>query len=84
MYNDEKDSLRSSDYEWFRMNHKILYEKYGECFLVIKNKTIIGVYKNIHEGIRETEKNEEKGTFIIQPCVENIEDTYFDIVTPFF
>lgn len=58
--------LRHSDFQWFVKNHKPLYEIYGEAYLAIKNKLVIGVYKSFAEGIHETEKREPLGTFIIQ------------------
>ena len=61
-------NMQDKDFEWFIENYNMLYKKYGCCFLVIKNKSIIGVYKNFDEAADTTLITEEIGTFIIQEC----------------
>lgn len=56
------------DYKWFLEKYNDLYEKYGEAYLAIKNKKVLGVYNTYADGVRLTSKNEELGTFIIQKC----------------
>jgi len=58
-------------YKWFTENIEDLYKKYGQKFLVIKDKTIIGDYETFQEAFRETMKIEKIGTFIIQECFPN-------------
>ncbi len=60
--------MQKSDYEWFLENYSLLYKKYGECYLVIKNKAVIGKYNSYAVAIEETKKREEMGTFIVQKC----------------
>lgn len=57
-----------SDFRWFVDNHEHLYEQYGACYLAIKDKTVLGSYHSCEEGVRETEKSEKLGTFIVQEC----------------
>lgn len=54
------------DYKWFLEQYSVLYEKYGEAYLAIKNKKVLGVCNTYADGVRATSRNEELGTFIIQ------------------
>ena len=45
-----------------------MYKKYGTGYLAIKNKKVLGVYKTYAEGVKNTLKTEEMGSFIIQLC----------------
>ena len=56
------------DFDWFVENYDTLHEQYGNGFLAIKNKTVLGVYPSYAEGVKETQKTEELGTFIVQEC----------------
>lgn len=58
----------SEDFAWFQEHYSEFQKEYGNSFLVIKNKRILGVYKSYAEGLRETRKTEELGTFIVQEC----------------
>jgi len=60
--------MQEKDYEWFLNNFQKLYELYGDSFLVIKNKMVIGLYLSFHEAYETTKLTEELGTFIIQEC----------------
>lgn len=77
------------DFDWFVENYEALHEQYGNGFLAIKNKTVLGVYKSYAEGVKETQKTEELGTFIVQECSGSaqaynscIASTYFMGSTP--
>ena len=59
---------QTTDYQWFLDNYTDLYTQYGESFLAIKNKTIIGVYSSYAEGVKITSESHELGSFIIQKC----------------
>ncbi|MBR3307252.1 MAG: hypothetical protein IKI75_08375 [Lachnospiraceae bacterium] len=61
-------SIQTSDFEWFLNNYIDLFAEYGDCFLAIKNKAVLGSYASYADALRATEKNEELGTFIIQHC----------------
>ena len=56
------------DFLWFEKNYPLFQREYGDAFLAIKNKRVIGVYQTYGEGVRETQKTEELGTFIVQEC----------------
>lgn len=58
----------TEDFEWFENHYREFQSKYGNAFLAIKNKQVIGVYKSYGDGVRETQKTEKLGTFIIQEC----------------
>lgn len=56
------------DYEWFEEHYKDFQNKYGDAFIAIKNKQVLGVYETYGQGVRETQKTEELGTFLVQEC----------------
>lgn len=56
------------DFEWFEEHYEEFQKEYGDAFLAIKNKKVIGVYESYGQGVRETQKTEELGTFIVQEC----------------
>lgn len=58
----------NEDFAWFEQHYQEFQTTYGNAFLAIKNKQVIGVYDSYGEGIRETQKTEELGTFIVQEC----------------
>lgn len=60
--------IQDQDFQWFLDNYDSLFEQYGNKYLAIKDKKIIGVYKTYAEGVKETQKTEELGSFIIQHC----------------
>ena len=61
----------SEDFAWFKENYPEFQNKYGHSFIAIKNKRILGVYNTYGEGVRETMKTEELGSFIVQACSPN-------------
>lgn len=30
--------MQDRDYKWFLKNYQVLYDRYGECYIVIKKK----------------------------------------------
>ena len=56
------------DFEWFMQHYEQFQGEYGNAFLAIKDKRVIGVYDSYGQGVRETQKTEELGTFIVQEC----------------
>ena len=54
------------EYKWFTDNVEILYNKYGDVYVAIKNHKVIGKYKTYAEGVLKTQKKEKIGTFIVQ------------------
>lgn len=68
---DVERDLQEMDYKWFLENYDSLFETYGDSYLAIKNKTILGAYHSYVEAINETEKTEPLGSFIVQYCNGN-------------
>lgn len=58
------------DYLWFEDNYTELQSQYGDAFLAIKNKSVIGVYENYADGVKETLKTDQIGSFIVQRCTK--------------
>lgn len=65
---DGKNDARTEDFLWFVENYKSLYEKYGLCYLAVKDKTILGSYDNPRTAVDETCKTYPHGSFIVQLC----------------
>ena len=63
----------SEDFAWFQEHYADFQKQYGNAFLAIKNKQVLGAYSTYAEGVRETAKTEKLGTFIIQECNANTE-----------
>ena len=63
--------MQAQDYEWFKENYASIYKKYGDTYVAIKNKKILGNYPSYAEGVKQTQKSEEIGTFIVQHCNGN-------------
>ena len=57
-----------NDYQWFKENYQMLFEKYGTCFLVIKEKSVIGSFDSYHDAVESTRETEPLGSFIVQYC----------------
>ena len=56
------------DFEYYLKNQDELVKKYNGKFIVIKNKSVIGIYDSEKEALEKTIKKEEMGTFIVQKC----------------
>ena len=74
--------MQSSDFEWFILNMPALYAKYGDCFLAIKDKTILGHYPTYASAVANTKKHEELGTYIVQQCGPD-ETAYTNYISSF-
>lgn len=61
----------NENYEWFLSQYDELSKTYGDSFIAIKNKQILSVYSSYAEAVRETQKTEPLGTFIVQECKKN-------------
>lgn len=60
--------MQNDDYEWFKEHCTELFERFGNSYVAIKDKSVLGVYQTYAEGVRETLKTEQIGTFIVQLC----------------
>lgn len=74
--------MQNSDFEWFKSNLAALYKEYGNVYLAIKDKKVLGAYSSYSEGVKETSKTEELGTFIVQQCGPN-ESVYTNYIASF-
>jgi hypothetical protein len=62
--------MLKTETKYYIYNRKELLKKYSNKFVVIKGKKIIGSYDSHEEARRETLKQEELGTFLIEHCKE--------------
>lgn len=60
--------MQDADFEWFKENCYELFKRFGEKYVAIKNKTILGIYESYADGVISTMKSEPAGTFIVQKC----------------
>lgn len=72
--------MQSSDYEWFLEHFSELFNKFGNRYVAIKNKTVLGAYSTYAEGVNTTLKTEQIGTFIVQLC-GNDESAYTNYIS---
>jgi len=63
---DYTNEQRMADFEWYKENLAKLYRRYGDRYVAIKNKTIIGVYDKSSEASEKTNAYQKPGTYIIQ------------------
>lgn len=53
----------------FYLDHQSeLLKSYQDRFIVIKDQRVIGDYESELEALKETQKEHELGTFLIQEC----------------
>ena len=69
--NRKEGVCMNEDFVWFKEHYEEFQKTYGNAFLVIKNKKVIGVYESYGQAVRETEKTEPIGTFIVQECSQS-------------
>lgn len=62
---------RLNDFYWFLANYDDLFDKYGDSYLFIKDKKILGSYDTVNEGVEKIKKVHPLGTFIVQHCNGN-------------
>ena len=56
------------NYEWFVKNYNNIFKEYGECFVCVYNKQIVGKFKTYKDGVLKMSKKYELGSFLIQRC----------------
>jgi hypothetical protein len=61
--------MLENEFEYYLENQNELVEKYNGKFIVIKGKSVIGVYDSHSEAYNETQKTLALGTFLIQHCL---------------
>lgn len=60
--------MLKEEFEYYLSHQNELLKNYAGKYLVIKNKSVIGVYDSEIDAYTETVKKEEAGTFLIQEC----------------
>ena len=65
--------MQEQDFDYFLQNMEKLFETYGQKFVAVKNRGILGVYDSFNEALESTLKTEELGTFLIQECFDDKE-----------
>ena len=63
------------EFDYYLSNQSELVKKHNGNYIVIVGNKVIGSYKDEMEAIKETTKNHELGTFLIQYC-ESGSDSY--------
>ena len=71
--------MQEQDFVWFQNHYKEFQQRYGNAFLAIKNKQIIGVFPTFAEGVRTMRKTEKRGSYIVQECRVNSAISYATI-----
>lgn len=74
--------MQTIDFEWYVDNMGALFQKYGDCYLAIKNKSVLGRYQSYAVAVKETLKTEPIGTFIVQRCGTD-ESVYTNYISSF-
>lgn len=74
--------MQIDDYHWFLNHYDELNQKYGDCFLAIKDEQVLGSFSTFDEAVAQADAIAERGTYIIQDCKKNFDDTVTHIVTP--
>ena len=72
--------MQEADYRWFLENFNELFKKYGDVYIAIKEKTVLGIYNSYADGVLSTMKNEPLGSFIVQHC-GNDESAYTNYIS---
>ncbi len=65
--------MQDADYKWYEENCKELYERYGDSYIAIKDRTVLGSYATYAEAVRHTSQKYELGSFIVQKCADSVE-----------
>lgn len=62
------DDDRKKDFDFFLSNYDDFYERYGNCYIAIRFKEILGIYKSIPEAINVLSNQYDLGEYIVQEC----------------
>ena len=69
------NDLLKKEFDFYVKNHDELIKKYLNKFIVIKEQKIVGSYETLEEAVSEATKKYELGTFIIQKCNKDLEES---------
>lgn len=65
----QMNAMIEEEFAYFQEHQKELYETYPEKYLIIKDKTIVGIADNIPDAMDIVEeKHLQMGTFLLQFC----------------
>ena len=68
------DLALKKEFEYYKENQDELVKKHNGKVIVIKDFIVIGVYDSEIEAIKETAKEHEEGTFLVQKCSPGKDD----------
>ena len=60
--------ILENDFKFYIEHQDELVKKYNGKYLVIKDQQIIGIFDTEIEAIKQTSKDHELGTFLVQKC----------------
>ena len=58
----------AEDFKWFVKNYDELYKTYGNCFLLIRDKSVVDSFSGAREAQNKAKERFPSGDFIIQQC----------------
>lgn len=70
---------KRKDFDYFVKHNKEIHEAYGDCYVSIRNKQIIGIFSTEDEAIEVSSSQYGFGNFIVQRCT-GTEDSYTNYV----
>ena len=62
------DKQLEKEFNYYLQHQEELIGKYNGKFIVIKDDAVIGEYESELEAVKETSKQHELGTFLVQKC----------------
>ena len=64
-----------AEFKYYLDNQDVLVQKHKGKFVVVKSQQVVGVHDTEEEAIRETMKEHELGTFLVQFVEAGAENT---------
>ena len=64
----ERDANLRQQFEYYLSHQEELVRQFDGKYIVIKDGRVLGAYASEAEAIRETTRDHELGTFIVQKC----------------
>lgn len=68
LINREEITMQMDDFQWFIDNYQSLFSQFGNSYLAIKDKKVIGTYDSFAEAVKKTAESHPLGSFIVQQC----------------
>lgn len=60
--------MKAENFNWFIQNYQDLFKKYGEKYLVIRDKSVVDAFDQPKQALEEASRLFSDGDFIIQLC----------------